>query len=68
MMPMPGSSPSARQATVVHAHGHTVVTHERPAPNAVKKIKIPDVCGGLSVPYINTPTMLRRERARFVLG
>jgi hypothetical protein len=44
-----------------HAHGHTVVTHDRPAPNTVKKIKIPDVCGGLSVPYV------RREGARFVL-
>jgi len=51
-----------------HAHGHTVVTHERPAPGSVKKIKIPDVCDGLSVPYINTSAMLRRERARFVLG
>ena len=51
-----------------HAHGHTIVTHERPAPGSVKKIKIPDVCGGLSVAYINTPTMLRREGARFVLG
>jgi predicted nucleic acid-binding protein len=51
-----------------HAHGHTVVTHERPAPGSVKKIKIPEVCGGLTVPYINTPTMLRREGARFVLG
>jgi hypothetical protein len=30
--------------------------------------KIPDVCNGLNVPYINTPTMLRREGARFVLG
>jgi predicted nucleic acid-binding protein len=51
-----------------HAHGHTVVTHERPAPDAVKSIKIPDVCGGLSVPYINAHTMLQREGARFVLG
>ncbi len=50
-----------------HAHGHAVVT-QRPAPNAVMKIKIPDVCNGLNVPYPNTPTMLRREGARFVLG
>ena len=34
----------------------------------MKKIKIPDVCGGLSVPYINTPTMLRLEGARFVVA
>ena len=51
-----------------HAHRHTIVTHERPAPGSVKKIKIPEVCGGLSAPCINTSTMLRREGARFVLG
>jgi hypothetical protein len=51
-----------------HAHGHTVVTHERPAADSVKKIKIPDACGGLSVPYTNTHTMLQREGVRFVLG
>lgn len=49
------------------AHGHTVVTHEKPAPTA-KKVQIPNVCIGLNVPFVNTFEMLRRERARFVLA
>jgi hypothetical protein len=49
------------------AHGHTVVTHEVPA-NSVKRIKIPNVCIGLNVPFMTPYEMLRRERARFVLG
>lgn len=46
---------------------HTVVTHEVPSAST-KKIKIPDVCIGLSVKYVTPYEMLRRERARFVLG
>ncbi|WP_294535678.1 DUF4411 family protein [uncultured Rhodoblastus sp.] len=49
------------------AHGFTVVTHEVPAASA-RKIKIPNACVGLSVPCISPYEMLRRERARFVLG
>jgi hypothetical protein len=49
-----------------HAHGHVVVTHEVPAASP-RKIKIPDACIGVGVKYITTPTLLRRERARFVL-
>lgn len=49
------------------AHGFTVVTHEVPAASA-RKIKIPNACIGLSVPCISPYEMLRRERARFVLG
>lgn len=49
------------------AHGHVVVTHEVPAASA-KKIKIPNVCGGLGIACITPYQMLRRERARFVLG
>lgn len=49
-----------------HAHGHTVVTSEVPA-DSVRKIKIPNVCVGLGVRYVNTFEMLRREQARFVL-
>jgi predicted nucleic acid-binding protein len=45
----------------------TVVTHEVPA-DTVRKIKIPNACIGLTVPCINPYEMLRRERARFVLG
>lgn len=49
------------------AHGCTVVTHEVPAAS-IRKIKIPNACVGLGVPCINPYEMLRRERARFVLG
>ncbi|CAN5189768.1 DUF4411 family protein [soil metagenome] len=46
---------------------HTVVTHEVPS-GSTKKIKIPDVCVGMGVKVVTTWEMLRRERARFVLG
>jgi hypothetical protein len=48
------------------AHGHTVVTHEV-AANSKKRIKVPDACLGLGVKCITPFTMLRNERARFVL-
>jgi hypothetical protein len=50
-----------------HAHGHEVVTQER-HENSVKKVKIPSVCLALSVPYTSPFNMLKRERARFILG
>src|SRR6266508_6077111 len=49
------------------AHGHTVVTHEI-ASTSTKKIKIPDACIGLGIKCMTPYEMLRRERARFVLG
>jgi hypothetical protein len=49
------------------AHGFTVVTHEVPS-ESVRKIKIPNACIGLQLPCISPYEMLRRERARFVLG
>ena len=49
------------------AHGHTVVTHEI-ASTSTKKIKIPDACIGLGIKCMTPFEMLRRERARFVLG
>jgi hypothetical protein len=49
------------------AHSHVVVTHEVPAPFAIRKIKIPDVCIGLGVKFIAPHEMLRNEQARFVL-
>ncbi len=54
---------------VAHAHGgsHTVVTHEVPAAST-RKIKIPDACIGLGIKCMTPFEMLRRERARFVLG
>lgn len=49
------------------ASGHVVITHEV-AANSKRRIKIPNVCAGLNIPFMNPYEMLRRERARFVLG
>ena len=49
------------------AGGHVVVTHEIPSAS-VRRIKIPDACIGLGIRFITPYEMLRRERARFVLG
>ena len=46
---------------------HTVVTHEVPSAST-RKIKIPDACIGLNIKCMTPFEMLRRERARFVLG
>lgn len=46
---------------------HTVVTHEVPAASN-RKIKIPDACIGLGIKFMTPFEMLRRERAKFVLG
>ena len=59
------------------AHSYIVVTHEVPAGTIQKskqkiknkqKIKIPDACTGLDLRCMQPYEMLRRERARFVLG
>lgn len=47
-------------------HGHTVVTQEVSAPKG-SKVKIPDVCIGLSIPCVNTFEVLTELKARFVL-
>lgn len=49
------------------AHGLIVVTHEVAAAST-KRIKIPNACIGLGVTHMTPFEMLRRERARFVLG
>lgn len=49
------------------AREHVVVTHEVVA-HSTKKIKIPNACIALGVGCITPYEMLRRERARFVLG
>lgn len=49
------------------AGNHAIVTHEVPADSA-RKIKIPNVCIGLGIKCMTPYEMLRRERARFVLG
>lgn len=45
----------------------TIVTHEVPA-DTTRKIKIPYACIGLGLRCMNPYAMLRRERAKFVLG
>lgn len=49
------------------AHAFVVVTHEVPS-ESTRKIKIPNACIGLGLTCISPYAMLRRERARFVLG
>jgi predicted nucleic acid-binding protein len=49
------------------AHDFIVVTHEVPS-DSTRKIKIPNACIGLCLTCISPYEMLRRERARFVLG
>lgn len=49
------------------AHGFTIITHEVPK-NTTKQIKIPDACIGLKIKFMSPYEMLRREKARFVLG
>jgi hypothetical protein len=51
-----------------HALGYTVVTHERPRPDARKRILIPDACNGMKVPWMDPWQMLRNEGAKFVLA
>lgn len=48
------------------AHGHVVVTRER--PGATKRIKIPDACIGLGVTCMSPFELLRAEGVRLVLG
>jgi hypothetical protein len=50
-----------------YAERHTVVTHEVPSASK-RRIKIPDACIGLGIKFVTPFEMLRRERARFVLG
>ncbi len=54
---------------VAHAHSgqHIVVSHEVPSTSR-KKIKIPDACIGLNIQFMSPYEMLRRDRAKFVLG
>jgi len=49
------------------AHDFIVVTHEVPS-DSTRKIKIPNACVGVGVHCLSPYEMLRRERARFVLG
>jgi hypothetical protein len=49
------------------AHKHVVVTHEV-ASSSTKRIKIPNACIGVRVQHMTPFEMLRREKARFILG
>lgn len=49
------------------AHNYAVVTHEVPVIST-KRIKVPNACMGLGVRHMNPFEMLRREKARFILG
>jgi hypothetical protein len=48
------------------AMGATVITTELSDPRSKKRVKIPDVCVALGVPYASPFTMLRNEGVRFV--
>jgi hypothetical protein len=50
-----------------HAGSHIIVSHEVPSAS-IRKIKIPDACIGMGIKCITPYEMLRRERARFILG
>lgn len=49
------------------ANGLVVVTHEEFAPEAKKKVPMPNVCVQFGVEYVNTFTMLKDLECRFVL-
>ena len=45
--------------------GYVVLTHELPAPDARRKVHIPDICQAFDVPYRDTFEMLRMLGERF---
>lgn len=49
------------------AHGVAVVTHEVPSAGT-RSVKIPNVCTGLRIQYLNPFQMLKREKAQFILA
>jgi hypothetical protein len=55
---------------IAHALSHhcTVVINETAKDNALRTVPIPNVCIGLKVKCMTPYEMLRRERAKFVLG
>lgn len=60
---------SADYWLVAHAlaHGHTVVTREKPDPGSKKRVKIPDACVGVGATYKSPFQMLEDEGAQFIL-
>jgi len=52
-----------------HAHQYEVVTHEQPAPDSKKSVKIPDACQALGVKCSTDPfSIIRQTGATFVLS
>jgi len=49
-------------------NGLIVVTHEDYAPDAKKKVPIPNVCLEFDVEYVNTFEMLEDLKVKFVLS
>lgn len=47
-----------------HAHGFTVVTHEKLSPG--RRVKIPNACGALDVPSMTPFEMLKKHGAQFI--
>ena len=60
---------SAHHMLITHATAEewVVVTHEKPS-NSRNKVKIPNVCEAFGIECWTPFEMLRREKARFVLG
>jgi hypothetical protein len=46
---------------------YAVVTQETPEPNSKKRVKIPDACKALGVPWFTPFQMLKDEHVQFVL-
>jgi len=51
---------------VAHADGHTVVTREQLAPDAKKRVKIPDACLAMNVTYVDPFLFYQRNGLRLV--
>ena len=50
------------------AHGDVLVTQEISRPDRRNRVMIPDACLGVGVKFMSPFTMLRVEKARFVLA
>lgn len=50
------------------AHGHTVITHETKVADDSRKVKVPNVCDALGVSWMHSFTLLKKEKACFVLA
>lgn len=50
------------------AHGHTLVTQERGAPDSLRSVKIPDACALVGVRCIGSLELLRALGVRLVQG